>query len=1120
MMEQSPPNTMSIRVGLPILALLMATSLAAQEAKKATLPPAAKGKVDYIKQIRPILRSRCITCHGPKKQESGLRVDNRKSLLQGGESEKPAIRIGKSSSSNLIHLVAGVDPDHVMPPEGKRLTAKQIGLLRAWIDQGAKGLSSAAKRTTNHWSFQPIRRPKVPRINDQRIRTAIDAFVLRKLQSKSLKFAADANRWEWIRRLYLDLLGVLPTPNEVRDFQSDSRPDAYERLVDTVLSSPRYGERWASHWLDIVRFADTNGFETNTPRPNAYHYRDYVIRSFNSDRPYDQFVTDQLAGDSTGHGAATGFLVAGAYDRVKSPDINLTLMQRQDELADMINTASTAFLAMTVACARCHNHKFDPILQTDFYGMQAVFAGVQHGNRRIPRKIDPGFEKRKLRIAAEITLQQGLLRQLTKPLPKQTCLIIDDQESLQTGQFVHLSKPKSTVVYPAGSKPGQRNDKGRAGRLPNIGRGGYTYWTQPAGTNLASYRPQLVGDHRIWLSWGCHEVHSDKVKYILDHDGDLKTTADQKLIATIDQRRPTGSKTISKSARFSHLHDAGLHSLTATTQLIIRAADARPTTAELVVFQKLSKPGATTLPLVGSSISSKTNEERFSPVEAKHIRFVIHATNSAEPCIDELEVFRANSKTNVALAKLGTTTTSSGDFPNNALHKLKHINDGIHGNSKSWISNQNGKGWVQLTLKTPQVIDRIRWGRDKQARYKDRTATVYHIQVGTTDGNWRTVASSTDHFAMGTDAASERIARFNALPQPLIKAAVAQAKSLDELESEQQKNAAQQGNFAYAGTFVQPAATHRLHRGDPLQKREQVVPNAISILGELGLRSSAKEMDRRMALAKWITSQSNPLSARVIANRVWQHHFGTGIVRTPSDFGGNGARPTHPELLDYLASELRDSNWSLKQLHRQIVLSTAYRQSSTPRKRALAIDASSALLWRFPPRRLSAEVIRDNILQVTGALDLSMYGPGYSVFNPNTNYVRVYTPRDKWGPTEWRRMVYMHKVRMERDDVFGGFDCPDAGQPTARRSRSTTALQALSLLNSQFILQQSKLFAERLQRDAGKSKQRQIRRAFSLSFGRSPTQVEAAAALVLVNKHGLTALCRALLNSNELLFLP
>jgi hypothetical protein len=323
----------------------------------------------------------------------------------------------------------------------------------------------------------------------------------------------------------------------------------------------------------------------------------------------------------------------------------------------------------------------------------------------------------------------------------------------------------------------------------------------------------------------------------------------------------------------------------------------------------------------------------------------------------------------------------------------------------------------------------------------------------------------------------------------------------------------------YAGRFTAPEPTRRLHRGDATQPREVVAPAAPTELGgRLDLAPDAPERQRRLALARWITDPRQPLTARVMVNRLWQHHFGQGIVSTPSDFGLNGGRPSHPELLDWLAGEFVAHGWSLKHVHRLIVLSSTYRQASAATAPGLGADAQGRLLWRYPPRRLEAEPLRDAILAVSGKLDPRMGGPGFDLFEPNSNYVKVYTPKKEFGPAEWRRLVYQNKPRMQLDDTFGTFDCPDAGQVAPSRNSSTTPLQALNLMNSRFVVRQAGFFAERLRREAGDDPAAQARRGFRLAFGREPSTEESAAAVELVRAHGLAALCRALLNANEFLY--
>jgi hypothetical protein len=724
-----------------------------------------------------------------------------------------------------------------------------------------------------------------------------------------------------------------PTPEEVTAFESDPSPGAYEKLVDRLLASPRYGERWARHWLDVVRFADSHGFEMNQPRPTAWPYRDWVIRSLNEDKPYDRYVFEQLAGDACGADAATGFLVAGPYDQVKSPDPVLTAQQRADELHDMVSTTASAFLGLTVGCARCHDHKFDPISQADYFRMVACLAGVQHGERPLPRPDDPAREKRAEEVRRDLAALDAK---------------IDDLQPL--------------------ARPDARN--------------------------------------------------------------------------------------------------------------------ARP------------------------PVSPLRNIERFEPAEAKFVRFTITATNTLQPCIDELEVYAAGEPgRNIALASSGAKVASSGDYPGSDLHKLEHLNDGRYGNSRSWISNEEGKGWVRIELPAAQRIDRVVWGRDREGKYKDRLATGYRIEVSGDGAAWRTVASSDDRTPTAPPDKPAVLA-----PPELLEKRKSLEQALKDLTTQP---------TVYAGTFATPAPTHRLQRGDPMQPLETVAPGGVGAVNpKLDLPPDAPEQQRRVALAKWLTDPANPLTARVIVNRLWHYHFGRGIVATPSDFGKMGAKPTHPELLDWLATELVAQGWRLKSIHRLIVTSATYRQSGAPRADALAVDADATLLWRVPPRRLEAEAIRDSILFVSGKLDLTTAGgPGFDVFKPNDNYVRVYEPKEQFGPPEWRRMVYQFKPRSQSDGTFGAFDCPDAAQVAPKRTTSTTPLQALNLMNGPFVVQQAQFFAARVKREAGDDPGVQVSRSFALAFGRPPLEGERSASVELVRTHGLAALCRALFNANEFVYM-
>jgi hypothetical protein len=900
---------------------------------------AAEPAPSFERDVAPLLTSRCLKCHSGARPKGDLDLTRRDRLLAGGSSGS-VVTPGKSADSLLFDYVR----DKKMPPR-QPLSAGEIELLRRWIDAGAtwQGPALTPPRVAENragrdwWSLQPIRRPAMPAVSRPGwIRTPVDAFILAALDKQGLAPAPETDRRTYVRRVTLDLTGLPPTPEEIDAFVRDTSPDAYEKLVDRLLASPAYGERWARHWLDVARFAESHGYEMNTLRANAWPYRDYVIRAFNGDIPYPQFVREQLAGDALAGGdsltkAATGFLVGGPHDMVGNATPEGQLQQRQDDLFDMVSTTGATFLGLTIGCARCHDHKFDPISQKDFYALQAVFAGVEHAEREI---IAPGGQDRRREIELARAERDRLDREMDALEPR---------------------------AGPPGSSP--------------------------------------------------------------------------------------------------------------------------------------SRP----------PVQARRNVERFPAVEARFVRFTVKATvDGTEPCLDELELYSPDAKDgNLALARRGAKATASSVYPNNPLHRIEHVNDGRLGNGRSWISRQPGQGWVQLELPKTVALERIVWGRDREEKYRDRLARDYRIEVSKDGHSWKAIAGSWDRHPLGHSLAT---------PEAVSKR-LEKRRRLDE-----RIRRLEQPLRIYAGTFRTPDRTYVLKRGDPMQKLREVQPAPPSRIGPRFERKPAEtEPERRLALAEWIAHPDNPLPARVMVNRVWHWHFGQGLVRTPSDFGFNGDRPSHPELLDWLAKEYQANGWRLKPLHRLIVLSSTYRQSSRLNEKASAVDASNRLLWRYPPRRLEAEAIRDSMLQVSGALNPRMGGPGYHLWQ-YSGYVIVFKPKAVLGPEEFRRMIYQFKPRLQQDRTFGVFDCPDATTTMPRRNRSTTALQALNLLNDPFVLDQSQRFAARLRHEAGSETQAQIRRAFRLAFGREPSSVETNAAKKLVEAHGLAVLCRALFNANEFVF--
>jgi len=905
------------------------------------------GDVDFVRDVRPILQHHCYSCHGPERQKSGLRFDVKAAALAGGEYHAPAIVPGKPGASNLLRFVRGDDPDRQMPPEGGGLSKDDIGLLERWIEEGASwpdGIDEAIlEDPMDHWSFQPLRHPDVPEVrNPGWARNEIDEFVLSRLEGAGLAPSPEAGKLDWLRRVYFDLTGLPPSPDDVEAFLQDSSGDAWDRVVDSLLDSPRYGERWAQHWLDVVRYADTHGFEVNTPRPNAWPYRDYVIDAFNRDTPWDRFVLEQIAGDAVNRDAATGFLVTAAAllpGQIGKDDESKRLA-RQDELGEILTNVGEAFLGLSIGCARCHDHKFDPVSAEEYYSLQAFFAGVDYGERPV--------------VDAEAESEAASLREEVAPVERQL-----------------------TALYPVAGRPGGRE-----------------------------------------------------------------------------------------------------------------------------------------------SIRSTMNQDRFEPVAIRSLRFTILETNKLEPCLDEIEIFEQSGR-NVALASRGAKTTFSGSRTAANRHEERFVNDGLYGNSRSWMSNETGEGWVRFDFAEPVVVERVAWGRDRTGKFRDRLATRYRIEVkgeGEDEGDeWRVVASHEDRAEYCEDASTSPhgFSFLDSEDRDRARTLVSRRDAIRERLSAYPDG----GRLIFAGKFRTPGPVHWLRRGDPEQPQDEVVPAVPAFLGGWELDASTPDRERRLALARWIGDPAHPLTARVIVNRVWLGHFGNGLVETANDFGNAGAEPSHPDLLDWLAAEFIRTGWSLKRLHRLIVLSATYRQSSLVRSEGVAVDAGDRLLWRYPSRRLEAEAIRDSMLAVSGRLNPERGGPGFDLFRSRGG-LSGFPPVESFDKEGRRRMIYAHKIRMEKEAVFGAFDCPDAGQSLPRRRQSTTPLQALNLFNSTFTLEEARAWTERLREEAGASPGSQVERAWLLAFGREPESEETVDAINLVREHGLEALCRALYNTNEFLFLP
>jgi hypothetical protein len=823
---------------------------------------------DFQDRVLPLLQARCISCHGTEKQKGKLRLDSRAAILKGGENG-PAIVPGDPEKSLLIQALRQTHPDIKMPPKEK-LPADQIQALAAWIKDGAPWVEAAAAAPSGRigdawsdprnpivrifggkrldlWSLKKISRPAAPAVKDEAwIRTPVDRFILAALEKAKLRPSAEADRRTLIRRVTFDLTGLPPTPEEVKAFVQDPAPGAYERLVDRLLASPRYGERWARHWMDVIRYSDTNGWERDEFQTQIWRYRDYLIRSFNADKSYFQFLSEQLAGDELQPGdpdalVATGYLRLGPYDSTGSIFME-DAKNRNELLTDLANTTGSAFLGLTVACANCHDHKYDPISQADHFRLRAFFAGVKRQDDTI---IDPKEERERIRK------HNDAIEARTKEVQ---------------ARITEILEPARNVLL-----------ENRRGEIP----------------------------------------------------------------------------------------------------------------AEILPLFDLKK------------------EEQTAEIKQK-----------IKPFAEKLKVSDAD-----ATATLG--------------EELR-------------------KELGELTKKL---------GEETKGRLE---------------------------FTRG---------------------------------------------MTVRDSGAKPPATNLFYQGDFTQPREEILPGFISVLDPnpaavappAGLDSSG----RRSALAAWMSSPENPLTARVIVNRLWLHHFGRGLVATPNDFGFSGARPSHPELLDALAGELFARKGSLKALHRMILLSATYRQRSIDDSARRALDPENVLVWRQNPRRLEAEATRDALLAVSGSLLPKDSGP--PLWPPVPQHLLDAQPgiletksdkaaRDRMQ--EWYtdavektdvRSIFLVQKRVLGIPFMQPFDLPDMNVSCGRRDVTTVAPQALQMLNSAFSERMAVAFAARVEKEAGDEASR-VDRAVWLALGRASSEAERRRSIDFIHRHRLVDFCRVLLNVNEFVY--
>ncbi len=778
------------------------------QARWAGAVPSDSANIDFQREIQPILKAHCLECHGPEQQKAGLRLDNKRDFFAGGD-VGPIVEPGNGEESELLYRVTSEDEFERMPPKGAGLTASEVDLLRDWINQGAAwpaeaDANAATSIQSDHWAFQTPVRPDPPEVaNPDRVRNPIDAFILRKLDELGIEPAPEAERSTLIRRLSLDLTGLLPSPEMVEAFVEDDRPEAYEEVVDQLLGSPHYGERWGRHWLDLARYADSDGYEKDSPRPDAFRYRDWVIDAFNRDLPFDQFTTEQLAGDllpeaNLDQKAAAGFHRNTLTNREGGVDQE---EYRVAAVLDRVNTTGTIWLGLTVGCAQCHTHKYDPILQREYYEMFAFFNSVD---------------------------------ELDVPAPT----------------------PEEQAAY-------------------------------------------------------------DQAKAAFD-------------------------------------------------------ADHEPLKAAVKAFLKDELPAR----------QADWERQLASKAEAKA------KADSAE---------------------------KTDPLPEDVVEILA-------------------------------VPDEER--QEDQAK----RLTEYYRSID-----------------------AELLKREKAVADHAKKAPKAPEAKVRTFTEQ-----------------TEPRATHMLIRGDFLRPGEEVEPGTPGVLHAF---ESEAQRPNRLDLARWLLAKENPLTARVTVNRTWLHLFGRALVPTVEDFGIQGEPPSHPELLDWLATEYQRLGWSHKALLKTIVMSATYRQASAIRPELIEIDPQNVWLARQNRFRLEAEIVRDVSLAASGLLSTTIGGPSVRPPQPEGISDLTYAGAAKWevssGDDRYRRGMYTFFRRTSPYPMLLTFDAPDANVCDALRERSNTPLQALTLLNDEVFVECAQALARRIFAETGcDCVEMRLALAFRLCLAREPTEQE------------------------------
>lgn len=1001
------------------------TGFAATPVDLSKIPEPTDRKIDFARDIEPIFAENCFKCHGPDKQESGLRLDKKSAALKGGENG-PDIIAGKSVESPLLLALTGAREDlKRMPKKDDPLPFEKIALIRAWIDQGAEWPDAEVADTkdsaepSQHWAFKAPVRPSIPTVkNSEWVRTPIDAFIAARLEKENLTPSPAASRVTLLRRLSLDLVGLPPTLAEIDSFLDDGAPDFYQKAVNRLLASPHYGERWGRHWLDAARYADSDGFEKDKPR-FIWHYRDWVINAYNRDLPYDQFVIEQIAGDELPNSTdaqlvATGFLRNSMLNEEGGVDPE---QFRMDALFDRMDAIGKSVLGLTIQCAQCHSHKFDPISQEEYYRM---FAYLSNDHESSMVAYTPGEEQKRSDLLRKMRdLEEGL-RHRTPDWEKR---MADWEEATKNNQ------PEWSFVD-----------------VRNAGDNGerYYYYSDKS-VRAASYAP-------------------------------TKWTA---------EFRGTNSTPVIGAFQLEQLTDPNLpcngpgrsiKGMSALSEFEVEAADAKePGKRQTIKFVKATADFSNAEKPLESEFDDRSGKKRvYGPIE-----FAIDGKDDTAWGIDAGPGRRNQARKAVFIPEKPL------QFTNGVILTFK-----LKQNHGGWNSDDNqnhnlGRFRLGVTEATNIVADSV--PLNVREIFKIPREQRSPAQIAAMFSFWRTQVPEFKEVNDQIEALWKEWPE--GTPTSILRARTGHG-------AEQEKRTA-----------------HIFKRGDWLKPGEAVTPGVPAILQPL----PAGADDSRLTFAKWLVDRKAPTTARVYVNRIWQSYFGIGLLETPEDFGMRAPEVSHPELLDWLAVELMEPSvlapgenkedlvpWSTKHIHRLIVNSSVYRQSSKVTPELYEKDQFNRLLARGPRFRVDAEIVRDVALASSGLINLEMGGPSVTppapsfLFQPPASYgPKIWN--EATGPERYRRAVYTFRFRSVPYPVLQTFDAPNGDFSCVRRMRSNTPLQALASLNEIVFMECAQALAAKSLAHGNPDAER-ISYAFQRCLSRKPEADELGELLSLLKK--------------------